>query len=77
MKINPNKKIQKHRTEQEMRVALSDWSVGSAQHLHVPSEIDDTDIILNDCIEELLECRQMVEEMRGFVSQWNAKFSRK
>lgn len=76
-KINPNKRIQKRRTEQEMRNALGDWRAGSAEHLHVPSEMEDTDIILQDCIEELLEARQLLEEMRGFVSQWQARFTRK
>lgn len=76
-KVNPNKRIQKRRTEQEMRKALGDWQAGSAQHLHIPPEIDDTDIVLQDCIEELLESRQLLEEMRGFVSQWYARFTRK
>lgn len=76
-KVNPNKPIQKRRTEQEMRNALTDWRTGNAQHFHVPSEMDDTDIILQDCIEELLEARQMLEEMRGFVSVWYARFTRK
>ncbi len=75
-KTNPNKVIQKRRTEVEMRAALEAFCTGKPQR-NAPPDIDDTDIILGDCIEELLESRQMIEDVRGFVATWSAKFARR
>ena len=71
-KIDPNKKIQKQRTEQEMRFALQHFTANDD-----PIDIDDAKIVLNDVIEELLEKRQLVEEIRGFVNTWAPKFARR
>jgi len=75
-KVNPNKRIQKRRTEQEMRNALADFLYGKAQR-SIPPQDDDADVILTDCIEELLEARQMLEDVRAFVQAQSAKLSRK
>lgn len=75
-KINPNKRIQKRRTEAEMRKALKAFCDGKPQRC-IPPQDDDSDIILQDCIEELLEKRQLLEEIKEFVQAWNAKFQRK
>jgi ornithine carbamoyltransferase len=75
-KVNPQKHIQKRRTEQEMRNALS-FFAGQRAERSTPSDIDDADIILTDCIEELLEARQQMEDVRAFVQSWQAKLSRK
>jgi hypothetical protein len=73
-KINPQKKIQKLRTEEEMRMALYDFRIGQPK-LNI--DIDDTDTVFSDVIEELLEKRQMIEEIRGFVQTWAPKFARR
>lgn len=73
-KINPQKKIQKLRTEEEMRMALYDFRIGQPK-LNI--DIDDTDTVFSDVIEELLEKRQMIEEIRGFVQTWAPKLARR
>jgi hypothetical protein len=73
-KIDPKKKIQKRRTEEEMRCALMDYDTGHTQR-STPSQDDDTGIILKDCIEELLEARKTLEQIRGFVSEWYPKMT--
>jgi hypothetical protein len=75
-KINPAKKIQKRRTEAEMRKALQALIDGKAQR-SMPPQDDDADIILIDAIEEVLESRQLIEEIKAFVQFWAAKFQRK
>lgn len=72
MKINEQKRIQKRRTEQEMRSALADFCYGKATR-SIPPQIDDTDIILQDCIEELLELRALREEVAAFAQSLKTK----
>jgi hypothetical protein len=74
MKINPQKKIQKQRTEQEMRTALYDFRIG---HPKLNIDIDDTDTVFADVIEELLEKREILEQIRGFVVVWSEKLMRR
>jgi len=73
-KINPNKLIQKRRTEQEMRTALYDLRIGCPK---LEPGIDDTDTVLSDVIEELLEARAIIEDIRGFVQTTYAKMNRR
>lgn len=75
-KLNENKRIQKRRTADEMRNALHALVAGTAQR-SIPPQVDDSDIILTDAIEELLEARQLIEDMRGFTAQWQTKLARK
>lgn len=75
-KLRPERVIQKRRTEREMRDALAAFCQGKPQR-SLPPQDDDTDIILGDCIEELLEARALLEEMRGFVQSWSAKMTRR
>jgi len=70
-KIDARKAIQKRRTADEMRRAYA------ALCPLAPSDSDDPAIILNDCFEELLEARAIIEDMRGFVTQWHARFTRR
>ena len=74
-KINLQKKIQRRRTEQEMRNAL--LSLVDMNVARPALDVDDPDIVLGDCIEELLESRQLLEEIKSVVFSWNAKFQRK
>lgn len=75
-KINEQKRIQRPRTESEMLAALSAFKLGKQQYSN-PPQVDDDDIVLRDCIEELIEARKTIEEMRGFVSVWYARFNRR
>jgi hypothetical protein len=71
-KIDPRQTIQKRRTEEEMRGALSSFMRGSSQR-SIPPQDDDTDIVLLDCIEEVLQSRALLTEMRNFAQIWLAK----
>jgi hypothetical protein len=71
-KIDPRQVIQRRRTEDEMRQALHDFICGNAGG-STPPQDDDTDIILNDCIEELLEARKLLAEIRQVSQIWLAK----
>lgn len=73
-KINPNKLIQKRRTAQEMHDALYAFRIGSPE-LH--NDIDDTDTVFSDVIEELLEARAIIEDIRGFVQSTYQKMNRR
>lgn len=75
-KVNTNKKIQKPRTEQEMRAALSNFCKNKFT-MCVPPQTDDDDVVLLDCIEELLEARQQQEDVRGFVMTMHGKLTRR
>jgi hypothetical protein len=75
-KINPNRKIQRYHTEDEMRSALERLSSGRGVK-SIPPQVEDDDIVLTDCIEELLEGRRLFEEMRGFTQVWSTKLTRK
>jgi predicted CopG family antitoxin len=55
------KKILKHRTEEDMRKALSDL-IHQKYTLHVPPDSEDADMVLSDVIEELLEAREKLME---------------
>jgi len=74
-KVDPRKLIQKRRTADELRQALSALITSAPRTL--PQDSDDPMIVLNDGIEELLELRAATEEMRGFVQTWQARFSRR
>lgn len=74
--VNPHKVIQKRRTEAEMRKALGDLSIGKAQRT-IPADVDDSDVIIRDCIEEVLESRALLEGVRGFVAEWSIKLAPK
>lgn len=67
-----SKLIQKRRTEQEMRTALQNCC-DRIPEMSTPPQIDDSDVILNDVIEELLEKRQILEDIKGFAQTWAAK----
>ena len=75
-KIDARKAIQKRRTADEMRKALALCFVKEPTISDHP-DTDDSDVILRDCIEELLEARAIIEDMRGFVTQWHARFTRR
>lgn len=59
-----------------MRMALMHFCDGCPER-SIPPQIDDSDIILNDAIEELLEKRQVLEDIRGFVQAWGPKLARR
>jgi hypothetical protein len=73
-KINPNKHIQKRRTEDEMRKALSNFCQGK-HTMTIPPQDDDDDVVLYDMFKELLESRQMLEDVRALVQSWQSKLS--
>ena len=59
--IDFDKKIQKHRTEEEMRKAL--LQLLERKHmLSVPPQVEDADIVISDVIEELLEAREKLSK---------------
>jgi hypothetical protein len=55
------KNILKHRTEEDMRKALSDL-IHQRHTLHVPPDSDDADMVLSDVIEEALELRKKLAD---------------
>jgi hypothetical protein len=62
--IDPNKKIQKIRTEDEIRKAL--LNLLERKHtLSVPPQVEDADMVLSDVIEELLEARETIEQYKA------------
>lgn len=75
-KVVETRKIQRRRTEVAMRRALQDFINGKAQ-ISIPPQDDDTEIILRDCIEELLELRQIVEDVKSFASSITVKTARR
>lgn len=75
-KIIQGKTIQRKRTADEMHGALAAWCNGTAQ-MSIPPQVDDSDIVLSDAIAELLEARQKLEELRGWMKTWLATDSRK
>ena len=75
-KISEGKPIQRKRTADEMHQALSDFCNGK-QHMCIPPQVNDSDIVLSDAIAEVLELRAKVEELRGWMATWLAKDSRK
>lgn len=68
-KINPNKRIQRQRTEVDLRKALE----------VVPEsiDVDDPHAVLKDCVEELLDARLLLESVRSFVSVVGPRLQRK
>ena len=68
-KINPNKRIQRQRTETELRKALES----------VPEsiDVDDTHAVIKDCIEELMDARLLLESVRSFVQVVGPKLQRR
>ncbi len=52
-KVDPRQKIQRPRTEDEMRQALHNFIMLQAGGSTFPQD-DDDNVVLNDCIEELL-----------------------
>jgi hypothetical protein len=75
-KLKPNVLIQKHRTEEEMRRALSDLCKKKGQ-MSNPRQDDDSDVILQDVIEELLEKRSLLEQIKGCVMEWAPKLTQR
>lgn len=57
MIVDFNKKIQKIRTEEEIRKALSNFCQGK-HRMTIPPQIDDDDVVLYDAFKELLELRK-------------------
>jgi len=62
MLIDPNKKMQKIRTEDEIRQALSNATHGKLR-MTVPPQVEDDDIVLYDAFKELLEAREKLERL--------------
>jgi predicted CopG family antitoxin len=60
--VDPNKKIQKMRTEQEMRWALLILQDGYS--ITAQSHVSEPDVIFSDVIEELLEARKILAAER-------------
>ena len=75
-RINPNKPIQRYHTEEEMRGALGRL-VAKQAITSIPPQVEDDDVVITDCIEEVLEMRRLFEEMRGFTQVWSTKLTRK
>ena len=75
-KIIQGKAIQRKRTADEMHNALGDFIAGTPQ-MSVPAQIDDSSVVLSDAIVELLESRQKLEDIRGWMKTWLATDSRK
>jgi len=71
-KVDPRQKIQKYHTEDEMRQALHNFIMRQAGGSPFPQD-DDDDIVINDVIEEPLQARALITEMRNFVQIWLAK----
>ncbi len=71
-KVDPRQPIQKRRTSEELYAALNAFMFGKQQTC-IPPQDDDDDIVLRDCIEELLQSRQLLTEMRNFAQIWLAK----
>ena len=71
-KVDPRQRIQKYHTEDEMRQALHNFIMRQAGGSPFPQD-DDDDVVLNDCIEEVLQSRQLLTEMRNFAQLWLAK----
>jgi hypothetical protein len=61
--IDPNKHIQRQRTKDEIRQALSDMCHRKPT-MHVPPQVEDTDVILYDAFKELLELRTQVQKVQ-------------
>lgn len=60
--IDPDKKIQKIRTEEEIRTAISNFIHHKHKMCMLP-QIDDDDIILYDAFKELMEAREKLKEI--------------
>ena len=54
--------VHKRRSEDEMRKALA-------------RDDEESAFVLGDCIDELLEARQLIEEMKMFAGQWLVKLT--
>jgi hypothetical protein len=59
-----------------MRDALFAF-INGKQQLCSPPQDDDSDIILNDVIAELLLARQLLAEMQNFSQLWLAKLPKR
>lgn len=68
-KINPNKRIQRQRTETELRKAL--------EVVPTSIDVDDAHAVLKDCIEELMDARLLLESVRSFVQVVGPKLQRR
>jgi hypothetical protein len=76
VKTNPNKTIQRQRTEDEMRQALYALATGKST-TSVPSQVDDDDVVLSDAIAELIELRQMKENVRSFITNMRTELTKR
>jgi hypothetical protein len=73
-RIDPNKKIQKAHTEQEMRLALVAL-INGKHTLHIPPQVEDADMVFFDIIEELLEARKKLAILEPLQEQEAKKSS--
>lgn len=74
-KLDPNTTIQRRRSADEMRAALQAFCNGTPERC-IPPQLEDSDIVLNDCIEELLALRALVEDRRGSDHVWNEQVAK-
>jgi hypothetical protein len=73
--IDPNKHIQRQRTKDEIRQALSDMCHRKPT-MHVPPQVEDTDVILYDAFKELLDLREQVQQSPMLTLQVEDHFSK-
>lgn len=74
--IDPNKTIQKYRTEEEIRKALSNLT--HRKHtMTVPPQVEDADMVLSDVIEELLEARNKLALLEPLRNAWISELERR
>ena len=74
--IDPNKKIQRIRTEEEMRKALAAYTLDNV-HMSIPPQSYDDDIVLSDVIEELLEARKELALLEPLRDSWISELERR
>lgn len=67
--IDPNKKIQRIRTEEEMRKALAAYTLDNV-NMSIPPQSYDDDMVLSDVIEELLEARKKLSLLEPLRNAW-------
>jgi hypothetical protein len=68
IKVNPQQRIQRHRSAEELRKALK-----ALPAPHEETDVDEPGVVLSDAVEELLEARQTLEQIRQFAQTWAPK----
>src|SRR2546429_4675317 len=68
-RITELKRIQKHRTEEEMNKALNQF-IDQKHMLHIPPDDEDADVVLSDAINELVDARKKIEELEHLMSSY-------